>query len=343
MAGNTFLVSVANAIGINPNTQNAIFYGKANLSSAFTLSMQKTDVRGGINNPLLYTYIHDRDLQVSIEQAIFEKTFLALNAGTSILNQTVNVLKTECITLSSNNGVLTETPVGNVSIKKADGTFVTVTPSGKNITVSGGGNTSVTAIYRYSDTVDRVAIETTTPPSTITLILTAEVRDTNGNIIEYLQIEVPSFQIDGNYTLEFSAGGVSKEALKGMALSVKGTDCTSGDIYAYVSWIPNTITSVPVGTIAITPSKFEPTVASLPATQQLTVTGIRGGMYANINVTANSTFSKLSGDTDITVNASTGLITVAGTAIATDSAIIQASYNDGTTTHTDIMLVEVKA
>jgi hypothetical protein len=338
MADNTFLVSVAKAIGLNPNTQEAIFYGKANLSSAFNLTMQSTDVRGGVNNPLLYKYYHDRDLEINIEQAVFEKTFLALNVGSAILNETVNVLKTECVTLSGGNGTLDETPVGNVSVIKADGTIISVTPVGDAITVAGGGNTKVTAIYRYSDTVDRVTVNTTTPPSTITLILIAEVRDNKGNVVEELQIEVPSFQISGNYNLALSADGVSQEALSGMALAVDGTSCADGEIYAYVSWIPVSSTTVSVAAIAITPDKFEPAVGNLPATQQLTVTGIRGGVYGNVNVTSDCTFTKLSGDADITVSAG-GLITVAGTATAADSAIIEAEY-DGIT---DIMLVEVQA
>ncbi|MFA7689461.1 MAG: hypothetical protein WCX96_05185 [Bacilli bacterium] len=337
MADNTFLVSVARAIGLNPTTQEAIFYGRANLRSAFNLTMQSTDIRGDIGNALLYKHMHDRDLEVNVEQAVFEKTFLALNVGSSILNQTVNVLKTECITLDTNVGTLTETPVGNVSVIKDDGTIVTITPSGSSITVAGGGNTKVTAIYRYSDTIDRVSVSTETPPEVITLILIAEVRNSKGVLVEELQIEVPSFQISGNYNLEMSAEGVSQEALNGMALAVDGTTCADGSIYAYVSWIPVTTTTISVASIAITPDRFEPAVADLPATQQITVTGIRGGVYGTANVTSDCTFTKLSGDTDITVSAS-GLITVANTGTAADSAIIEAEY-DGLT---DIILVEVQ-
>lgn len=339
----TFLVTVADSVGLNPTTGEAIFFGKANISSAFTLSMGSTDVRGGRNNPLRYKFLHDRDLAINIDQAVFEKTFLALNVGSNVLNQTVNVLKTECITLSSDDGTVTETPVGDINVIKEDGTIITVTPTGKDFTVPSGGDAKVTAIYRYADTVDRVTVGVTEPPSVITLILTAEVRNSNGTLVEQLQIEIPNFQIDGNYELSLSADGVSQESLSGMALASTGVTCADGDVYAYVSWIPVSATAVPVAFIAATPSEFEPAVGDLPATQQITVYGIRGGAYANAIITGDCVFSMSAGsDPDITVNAS-GLITVAGTATATDAGTVEISYDDGTTVFTDNVLVEVQA
>jgi hypothetical protein len=325
MADNKFLVSVANALAINPTTHAALFYGKANLNSAFTLSMQSTDVRGGINNALLYKFMHDRDLAISIEAATFGKDILALNVGSSVVNGAVNVWKSECIQLSTNAGTLTETPVGNVEVQKADGSWATVTPSSTTITVSGGGNTAVWAHYRYSDTVDRITVGTTVPPSVVTLILTAEVRTQAGGLVELLQIEVPYVQVDGNYELSLTADGVSTEKITGNALSVNGTSCADGDYYAYVSWIPVTST-VTYSEIFVTPSKFEPDAAEL-ATQQLTVYGVRGGAYANVNITSLCTFAKVAGgDSDVSVSTG-GLITVANTSTAADAAEITATYS----------------
>jgi hypothetical protein len=325
MADNTFLVSVANVLALNPTTNAALFYGKANLNSAFTLSMASTDVRGGINNALLYTYVHDRDLAVSIESATFGKDILALNVGSSIVNSAVNVWKSECVQLSANVGTLTETPVGNIEVQKADGTWTTVTPSGTSITVSGGGNTIVWAHYQYSETVDRITIGTTKPPNTVKLIFTAEVRTQGAGLTEYLQIEVPNVQIDGNYELSLTADGVSTEKIAGKALSIAGTTCNDGDMYAYVSWIPVTST-ISYSEIFVTPNVFEPD-AGETATQQLTVWGVRGGTYANVNITSLCTFAKAAGgDSDVSVSAG-GLITVAATSTAADTATITATYS----------------
>lgn len=327
MAENTFLVSVADAIGLDPTTGEALFFGKANLTSAFEVSMANTDVRGGKNNPLLFKYMHDRDLMVNIEQAIFGKTFLGLQVGSGVLNGTVNVLKTECITLTAGTGTVSEVPIGNLQVFKADGTIVTVTPTGSNFTVSGGANTNVTVVYRYADTADRIAVTTTTPPDVITLILTAEVRNNKGVVVELLQIEVPSLQLDGNYTLSLTADGVSTEALSGNALAVTGVTCADGDIYAYVTWIPQTATAIPVAFIAATPTIVNPSVAGgFPHTQQLTVYGIRGGILGNMNVTSACTFTKQAGG-NAAISVSAGGLVTTTTTTASSTAVIEITYD----------------
>lgn len=339
----TFLVSVADAIGLDTTTGNALFYGLANLNSAFTLSMANTDVRGGKNAPLRYKYFHSRDLGVNIEQSIFEKTFMALNVGEAIVNQVVEALYTECIQLASDDGTLTETPIGDVNVLKEDGTIIQVTPTGKNITVPSGGNAKVTAIYKYSDTVDRLPVGTTNPPSVIDLYLLADIRDTDGILVERLSIHVPRFQIDGSYELSLTEDGVSSESLSGMALAVTGDSCTDGSVYAYIDWVPVASSSVTVAYIAATPANFEPAVGVLPATQQITVNAIRGGVYQPLNVTTSAVYAMRAGsDSDITVDAA-GLITVAGTAIATDQGIVDVTYDDGTTVHEDTVIVTVQA
>jgi hypothetical protein len=126
--------------------------------------------------------------------------------------------------------------------------------------------------------------------------------------------------------------------LVGNALSVASETCTNGDIYGYVSWIPSSITSIAIAEIAASPAKFEPAVGDLSETVQISVLGIRGGSYSNVNITADCTYTKASGDADITVSVG-GLITVAGTAIVGDSAIIDVEYGS----LIDTVLVEVVA
>lgn len=321
---NKFLVSVANAVMLDPNTGNAIAYGTANLTSAFTMAAQKTDVRGGINNPLLYTYIHDRELTVSIEQATFDKVVLGLNAGQLAQNGNISVVKTDCIVLSSGSGVISSTATSNVSVMLPDGTVQTVTPSGSNIYVSAGANNKVTAIYKTLTTADQITVETVTPPSVVDLYLLAEVRDNTGVVVENLQINVPRFQVLGNFTLSLAANGVSNQKLDGNALAVASSDCTTGEYYAKVTWIPVS-NNVVVSSIASIPSTITFTATSLPATQQISVLGIRGGIYANANITSSSTFSKVSGSASITVSAG-GLVTAGSSGSAGHTATIGVTY-----------------
>jgi len=340
---NEFLVSVANAILRDPNTGNAIMYGKANISSAFTMSMTATEVRGGINNPLLYSYYHDKKLEIKVEDATFSQTMLALNAGASVLTGSVNVTKTDCIVLSaSGSGVLTATPVGNVTVFLPNGSIQTVTPSTKDITVSGGANLRVDAVYISAMSADQLTIETTTPPSVVDMTLLAELRDNTNVIVKYLQIQIPRFQISGNYTLAFAANGVSNQSLDGMALETYSTDCASGNYYAKVTWIPATAAAVPVSSIAAVPATLSFVNGAPATTKQITVYSLRGGVYAPAVITTSCSFVASAVVGGFTVGLHTGVVSSASPLSASAVATITCTYYDATSgSLTDVVPVNV--
>jgi hypothetical protein len=288
MANNQFLVSVAKAIARDPNTGKGLFLGKTNISSAFTLSMQKVEVRGGINNPLLYVYYHTRAVEIKIEEATFDKVFLGLNVGQLVQSSAVNTLQTECVTLSGNTGTTTLTPLSDIAVYMNDGTIQNVTPTGTSFTVTNGGSTSVDIVYTVSTTVDNISVATTTPPSVVDMTLIAEVRDTTGIIVDYLQINIPRFQISGNYTLSLAANGVSNQALDGYALAVNSTDCTTGDYFARIAWVPAASAAVSTGSIVALPSTLTFPLASLPTSKNISVLGIRG--TSNVTITTSCSF-----------------------------------------------------
>lgn len=328
---NEFLVSVADVILRDTTTGNALAYGKANISSAFTLSMQAAEVRAGINNPLLYSYYHTREMSVKIEQATFDETILALNVGATVAVGAVNVLQTDCMTLSaSGSGTITLTPVGNVSVILPSGAIETVTPSVKNITVSGGASALVTAIYVTSKSADQITVEATEPPSVVDLTMIAEIRASNQTTVsKYLQINIPRFQVAGNYALNLAANGVSNQALEGKALVSTATDCVTADYYAKISYIPVS-SSTSYSSIAAIPSTTN-WAKSTANSVQISVLGIRGGVYANQNITTSCSFV-LSGSfgAGLVVGAATGLISVSASSVTTSGiATIAANYAAG--------------
>jgi hypothetical protein len=342
---NQFLVSVANAVLRDPNTGNALLFGKANISSAFTMSMAATEVRGGINNPLLYVYYHDKKLDIKVEEAIFDKVLLGLNAGTLVQNGVVTVTQTDCVVLSSGSGTLTTTPLANVTVFLPDGTAQTVAPAGNTITVSGGGSQKVDAVYTTNVTADQITVQTNVPPSVVDCTLLAEVRDNTGVVVNYLQIQIPRLQISGNYTLAMAANGVSNQALDGMALAVASTDCTSGEYYAKVTWIPASGTTIAVSSIATVPSSVVFSAAAVPASRQVSVLGIRGGIYANTNITTSCSFVVTGSSIGpITVGLHSGSITAAAGTSASAAANILVTYYDATNgSLTDIVRVSATA
>lgn len=340
---NKFIVSVANAIGRDPVTKQGIFYGKANLSSAFNLSMQETEVRGGINNALLFTYKHDRDLSVTIEQAIASQTFLALNAGSKVrAGENAKVLATDCVTFGTDGSATlkhtpTVTDVKSITIFLPDGRIaIPDSITGTTIKYVDGANTRADVVYEYMDNIDILSIEATTPPEVIDLTLIAEVRDSKRGLVEMQHINIPSFQIDGNYELSFSADGVSQEALSGKALRVDGETCTDGDIYAYVKWVPVDSATEEKAIIDIVTT---PSSATLKEgdTVQLVTKATYGGVIAPRRLSTGLTY--LSSNVKFTISA-TGLVTAGSGVVSSEDAMITITYTDGSKSYKDYVFIQ---
>ena len=337
-----FLVTVADAVLRDPNTMAAIAFGTANIDSALTITTAETVVTGGKNNPVLYVYKHDRKVECKITQAIFTEQILALNAGTSIYNGNVTALATDCVVLSaSGSATLGHVPTGGiVTVFYPNGTIATTTPTGSDI--SGlTPSQRVNAIYSYSVAADRITVETITPPSVVWLTLLAEVRDNTGVIRYNLQIDIPRYQVSGNYTMSLGANGVSNQALDGTALGVASSDCATGEYYATVTWVPVGSGTIAVSDIAATPTTMAFSVlAGLPKSKQITLWGLRGGMFGNINLTTSASFVA-SGSPAFSVGLHTGLVTAGSAMLATHAGVISVTYIDptsGTLTDTVALL-----
>ena len=82
---------------------------------------------------------------------------------------------------------------------------------------------------------------------------------------------------------------------------------------------------IPVSGITAIPSKITFSKKNLPATSQISVLGVRGGIYANSNITQYCTFTKESGKNSINVS-STGLVTCSSYAAEGHSAVISVVY-----------------
>ncbi len=331
------LVSVGNAIVRDTTTGAALMFGKANIDSAFTMSAQSTEVRGGINNQLLYTYIHDKKIDVKITDATFNMDILSMNAGTNVLNGSITALATDCLNFSaSGSATLTNVPTSTtVTVFIGENTPQTVTPVGSVITVSGGANAKGTAIYTYTTTADQLTVEATTPPKIVDLTLIAEERDsTTKDVVNYVHIHVPYFQVMGNYTLSMTANGVSNQPLEGTALVAKSTNCSNGDYYATVTRIPATAGNPVVNDLYLKKNTSFSVAAGLPKTIQLQALGLRGGQYGDVDLTTSASYHVTSGSTTLAayynVGANTGTV-VAGSSVGAGwIAVITACYVDAT-------------
>ena len=326
-----FIVSVGEVVLRNIATKEVIAIGTTAVDTSFALTATKTDVRGGVGNSILFSYVSERSFDVTITQASFNKEVLALNAGSLIQTGTIEYLYTECLELDGSGvATLSKTPTGNVTVIKPDDIKVTVTPAGSKITVANGANLTIHATYMTSGTAESILIGSNTPPSMVELFYTTEVRDETNAVVELMQIYVPKFQLSGNYTMTFNANGVANEAIEGTAMLSSSGGCDLSGIYARIAWLDvsqNAASSFSL--IAATPSDWDFSEALLPQTKQIEVLGIPGdGIRANINITSDCTFAMEAGaDTDITVSAG-GLVTCAALATVGDSGVVVVTHTD---------------
>ena len=338
-----FVVSVARAILFEPSTNEVLAYATALSESAFTLAMQSQEIRGGIGNVLKFNYKNTRTLNISLTNVAFSKAFLPLNLGKVNANTPIAIANEQCMVLSSAGvGTLEKTPLGPVSYVYQNGTIET-RPNATHSTVVDLGashaNEKVTAIYDYSETIDNITIDSSTPPNIVRLVMNVQIRsnETNG-IVEWLQLDIPSFQIDGNYELSMTADGVSSETLTGMALAINGQQCTDGDVYGYIKYIPVSEASYGIVGIAATPS---PLLIGRGQSGAISTYGLRGNMYSSVLITTDCDYAMRAGsDADITVNPN-GIVSVANGATTSDTGTVVVSYTVGDVTYTDTVIVNV--
>jgi hypothetical protein len=319
MSSNTqqFMVSVADCWLRDTVADSIVLRGKALINSAFKVSLSSQEIRGGFGNTLLYTYNHSRKVDLTIESATFDEGYMAANSGTLIGNSAQNVFFEEIITLSSGAGATTNTPVGNVYVQPVStgGSITTITPTGKNFTVSGGANNQYRVMYRYSNVVDNFTIDASLVPNTYELTMQIPIFQATGKTAT-LEITVSNYKLSGNFDLNFSAAGVSSSKLDGYAL-VNASD----NSYAYVRMIPATATTASYIALAANPGSVS--LSSTTTTSQLTVYALRGGLYAPVNVTSANGITYTSSDaTKVTVSTG-GLLT----RVAAGSASITISYS----------------
>ena len=135
-----------------------------------------------------------------------------------------------------------------------------------------------------------------------------------------IQITIPKFQADGNFTMDFSNDNAAQTNLSGTALASLNEKCTDGkEILGWVDEFNTEEEALTVYDIAVTP-----TTVSLKTgeTCDLTVYGIKGGAYANILID-NASCSYTS-DKDTTAKAEKGKITAGSEA---GDALITVDYN----------------
>ena len=276
-----FLVSTAD-VAFFVNDMLA-FTGTTSLNTSISVSMEDQEITGGKGNKTLYKYKYGRKLAPSIEMAEWNLAYIAANVGTTVFEGLKDVFAVaECVTLTNGVGTLKKTPVGKVFVEKADGSTVEIQPVGSTITV-GDVNGTVLATYQYSTNVKRVTIDAESTPFVGRLVMSADKHNNKKGKVGEVQIEVPSFQLNGTFDISLEASGNTTTKLEGDALAVDGASCSDGSVYAYISEIPSVASTVAVNDLAVTPAVIE---IAVDEEKKLNIIGIKGGLYSNVAIDA---------------------------------------------------------
>ena len=317
-----FLVSTADVAFIYNGM--LAFTGTTSLNTSISVSMEDQEITGGKGNKTLYKYKYGRKVEPSIEMAEWNLQFLAANVGTTIFEGLKDAFAVaECVTLTKGIGTLKHKAVGDVFVEKGDGSTVKVTATGTGTTITvGEADDTVNVTYQYNTTVKRLTIDAESTPLVGELILTADKHNNKKGKVGEVQIDVPSFQLSGTFDISLESSGNTTTKLDGSALAVDGATCEDGSVYAYITEVPSEASSIAVADIAVTPA-----VLSLKksATAPLSVIGIKGGLYSNVEIEPAECKFDSETKATATVEAS-GVVT----AVAAGSSIITVKYGDAT-------------
>ena len=232
--------------------------GRSNtlINSGVSFAVTPNDIKGGDGNRLLGQYFSDATMKITLEDALFDLNYLALNTGGTI-SVGGDVMTTEQITTSVENKItVTDTPqefmemgtIGWYSLAGKD-TWTKITFVGSEATVSGlaSGTTVCVKYQKLDSTSEQFTVSSSFIPDQCYLLLTLPLFKTgldttvytSASKVGYIQIAVPSYQLSGAMDLSFTSGGATTSSISGVALASMGNDvsCDSVGDYAYVKKI----------------------------------------------------------------------------------------------------------
>lgn len=299
--------------------------GTTNLNTSIEVSTEEQNVNAGKGNKLIYSFKYGRQLSATLEAADWKLEYLALASGSQITEGMTDVYKLgESVILTEGIGALSVTPIGDVAVELPNGSIVTVTPEGNTIDMSKygltGENDSVKATYRYNKIAKSIVIDAESNPMSGRLVLDVDRHNNKLGKVGSVQIIVPSYQLNGNFNIEFTPDGVTSTSLEGKALAVEGDTCVDGSVYAYIKEFDDTEAAISVSDIAAT---LASTKLDTGDTVAISVIGLKGALYSPIEL-ENKDCTFMSDAPAIATVDENGVVT----AVGSGSAKITVKYGD---------------
>lgn len=262
--------------------------GTTNLNASIEVSTEEQAINAGKGNKLVFSYKYGRQLSATLEAADWKLEYLAMASGSKITEGLTDVYKLgERVTLTNGIGEISTAPVGDVAVELPNGSIITVKPEDTIIDLTSyglaDGQETVKATYRYNRIARSIAINAETNPLCGRLVLDADRYDNQIGKIGSVQITIPSYQLNGNFNIEFTPDGVTSTSLEGKALAVEDDACADGSVYAYIKEFDDTASAISVTEIAATPGTIHLDMDN-NTSAAISVIGLKGSLYAPIEL-----------------------------------------------------------
>ena len=339
---NKFIVGVANVRAYDGN-DDLVFSSKTMLNTSMEVSTSSTEISGGKRNKLLNIYYHSGRLNLTLEDTVYNMEWIKQNTGAHDITGAVipasvamknlvvgeNILPAGVtayafdgsdnayVYLTNDNGVTTKFVVNEGKFTLPQGSeFI-----GKNVCVE---------YFTTNEADESISIPAAIIPNRLRLFMDVDLSSNKAGegVVGSMVIEVPVFQLSGAQTISMASDGYSTMPLSGMALAYTPTGnenpCDVEDEYVRITthikganWYDN-VTQIAV-------EDYE----NVAATTTITPVVYAIGRSTKVISNKNFTFTKLaSSDAEhITVDASTGVVTIAG-ATAGEQAVIKVVAKD---------------
>lgn len=245
------LASVGTVQFFDQSSGDLIVTSKTLVDSGINFSVTAEDIRGGMANALLSRYLHDSAMALTLTDALFDFSYMALNVGGTIQTG-ADVLTVEQVTTAEANKItVSETPqkFGNFGVigwyalsGSDDWTKITFDQNTKTANVADlPQGTTVCVKYTKTDaSAEQFTVSSAFIPAQVYGVLTLPLfksgTDTkqfsNSSKVGEVQVEIPNFMFDGNMELALTSAGTTTTPLSGNALAtftgLEGCDSNDG-------------------------------------------------------------------------------------------------------------------
>lgn len=307
------------------------------------ITVSEEELRGGLGDVLLAKYFHGSKMDFTITDAVFNLNYMALHVGQnitvggdSIVDETVTTTVDNTITVVGTPVTFGSAIVGWYTVQGADN-WQPITFSGKSATVSNlaSGTTVCVKYNAYNDALSQFNIPASIMPSIQRLVLEMPIFSADASTftsnyrVGTLTVEVPRYQLNGEYELNMTSSGTAKNDLSGSALKyTDGNTCDNAGNYAIVKQEINGVTwTTGLKSMAVN-SGADIHLGSVGSTETLSVVGFYEDGKHTTALNSNLTFT--SGTTATATVNSAGVIT----AVAAGTSLIKVVAT-GTSTWAD--------